>query len=166
MSRRVATLALTLILLCFTACAKPQPAEPLSVNFTCDFRAQYSNMTAAGKLTRYTAGTLRLDFTEPETLNGLSAEWNGDTVTLRFLGLSYTVDPATLPEGALGEHLLNALDAALRGDGNREEQDGRVTVTGLVGDTAYTYVYDADSGAPLSLEAPSLSVTFSHVQAS
>ncbi len=165
MSRRVLALCLSLLIL-FTGCARKKPVEPLAVDFVCEFRAQYNDLTAVGTLTRRTAGTLLLEFAEPETLNGLSAEWDGEKVTLTYLGLSYDVDPAALPENALGEGLLSAFDAALRGEGDRQEKDGKVTVTGLSGNAEYTYVYDAETGTPLSLSVPSLplTVTFTNVQ--
>ena len=165
MSRRVLPLCLTLLVL-FTGCRPKKPTEPIAVDFVCEFRAEYNDLTATGTLTRRTAGTLLLEFSEPETLDGLSAEWDGEKVTLRYLGLSYDVDPAKLPENALGEGLLSCFDAALRGEGERKEADGKVTVNGLSGNAAYTYVYDAKSGAPLSLAIPSipLTVTFSNTQ--
>lgn len=165
MSRRVFPLCLSLLMI-FAGCRPTQPTEPIAVDFVCEFRAEYNDLTATGTLTRRTAGTLLLEFSEPETLKGLSAEWDGEKVTLRYLGLSYDVDPATLPENALGEGLLSAFDAALRGEGEKQEEDGKVTVNGLSGTSTYTFVYDAKSGAPLSLVIPAipLTVTFSNTQ--
>lgn len=162
MSRRVFALCLVFSLM-LVGCTPQKPAEPVSVDFACEFQARYNDLTATGTLTRRTAGTLLLEFAEPETLAGLSAEWDGEKVTLKYWGLSYDMDPDTLPESALGEGLIAAFDAALRGEGERQEADGKVTVTGLSGDTAYTYVYDTETGVPLSLTVPSvpLSVTFS-----
>ncbi len=166
MSHRLSALCLSLLLLCTAGCRPKPSAEPVAVDFTCAFRAEYNDLTATGTLTRRTAGTLLLEFSKPETLNGLSAEWDGEKVTLKYLGLSYDVDPAKLPENALGEGLLSAFDAALRDEGEKQEEDGKVTVTGMSGNAEYTYVYDAKSGAPLSLTIPSipLTVTFSDLQ--
>lgn len=165
MSRRILALCLVFCLL-FIGCSRKPSAEPISADFVCDFRAQYNDMTAEGTLTRRTAGTLLLEFSKPETLDGLSAEWDGEKVTLQYLGLSYDVDPDKLPESALGEGLLSAFDAVLREEGTKTEQDGKVTVTGITGKAEYTYVYDSASGAPLSLSIPSvpLTVTFSNIQ--
>ncbi len=165
MFRRFAAVCLLLIPVLCTACAKSKPAEPITTDFVCEFRAQYQNLTAAGKLTRHSADALLLEFTEPETLNGLSAEWNGEDVTLRYLGLSYAVDTSSLPEQALGEQLLHAFNSVLSGEGNQTQKDGRVTVVNLLADHTYTYVYDAKTGAPVSLSAPSipLSVVFENV---
>lgn len=165
MSRRALALGLILVLPLF-GCRKAKAAEPLSTDFVCAFHAQYQNMTVDGTLTRHTAGTLLLEFSNPETLAGLSAEWGDESVRLRYKGLSYTVAPDSLPESALGESLMAAFDAAARGEGTRKETDGSVTVNGLSGTVPYTYVYDKLSGAPLSLSAPSipLDVTFFDIQ--
>lgn len=164
MSHRLS--ALCLVLLVLAGCRPQKPTEPVATDFVCEFRAEYNDLAATGTLTRRTAGTLLLEFSEPETLNGLSAEWDGEKVTLKYLGLSYDVDPAKLPENALGEGLLTAFDTALRGEGERQEADDKVTVKGLSGNIEYTYVYNAISGAPLSLSVPAipLTVTFENVQ--
>ena len=165
MPRRILAIG-TIFLLLLTGCNRKKTAEPLSADFVCDFRAAYNDMIAEGTLTRRTAGTLLLEFSKPETLDGLSADWNGEKVTLKYMGLSYDVDPDELPENALGQGLLSAFDAVLRGAQIKEEKDGAVTVTGLSGKASYTYVYDASNGAPLSLTVPSipLTVTFSNIQ--
>lgn len=59
------------------------------------------------------AGTLKMEFTEPATLNGMSMEWDGETSRSKLAGLSFGVDPAAVPESALGKGLLDALDAGL-----------------------------------------------------
>ncbi len=161
--------ALCVLVCClFAGCSRQKSTEPISVDFICDFRAQYNDMTAEGTLTRRTAGTLLLEFSKPETLEGLTADWDGETVTLHYKGLSYDVDPDKLPESALGEGLISAFDAVLREEGTTQEKDGKVTVTGLSGKAEYTYVYDAESGAPVSLSIPSipLTVTFSNTRTS
>ncbi len=160
----VSLLVFLFCVLCAGGCApKQQVPQPMAADFLCEFRANYRELTVAGTLTRYTAGTLLLAFSQPETLSGLTAEWNGETVKLSFLGLEYTVSPEVVPEAALGKELTAVLDAALRGEGERKQEGAAVTVTGMVGEHTYTYVYDSQTGAPQSLVIPSLplSMTFS-----
>lgn len=163
MPRRLLMLGLACILL-LSGCRPKPAAQPLAVDFACDFKAQYDTLTATGRLTRHTAGTLLLEFTGPETLDGIAAEWDGEKVVLRYHGLSFSADH--IPESALGEKLVRAFDAALRGDGNGEEKDGAVTLSGTADGTAFTYRYSTETGEPLSLSVPSLplTVTFSNVQ--
>ena len=163
--QRIFAFALFVLLPLVGGCSKPQPAEPLTVGFSCEFRAQYNDLAAAGTLTRQTAESVSLEFSEPDTLKGLTAKWDGQTVRLQYLGLSYSVDPNDLPENALGEQLLSVFQTVLQHHGDSIQENGRVTVTGLNGNNPYSYVYDAESGMPLSLSVPAipLTVTFSNV---
>ncbi len=162
MSRRVAVFCVFVCCL-LTACRPTKPIEPLSVDFSCDFRAEYQTLTVQGTLTRHTAGTLQLTFTEPETLRDVSADWNGEDITLHYKGLSFSAD--ALPERALGEQLIRAFDAALSGEGKREQNNDTVILNGTAAGNTFTYIYHASNGEPLSLSVPSLplTVTFSNV---
>lgn len=146
-----------LCLLCFGGCRpRESTPQPVAADFSCQFRANYRELAVAGTLTRRTAGTLSLTFSEPETLKGLTAAWDGETVKLSFLGLEYTVNPESVPEAALGKELTAVFDAALRDEGEREQKGSLVTVTGMCNEHAYTYVYNSETGAPVSLSVPSL----------
>ena len=168
MSRRLACLLLPLtLLLCLCGCSrmgKKAVQEPVTTNFSCDVDVQYGDMTVKGHLTRSTAGTLCLEITEPATLNGMTMDWNGTDVSIKLHGLTFRVDPETLPQGALGKGLLNALDAALG------IKDGQLTETGWstkgeVGGNAFEIFSDPQSGKMLSVSIPSmqLKATFSNV---
>ncbi len=164
--RRVAVWAMVVMVSLLTACRRTSPsAELLGDGFTCTIEAQYQKMRVVGTVTRRSAGTLSVSFTEPATLDGLVAEWDGEQVTLSFRGLQFTVDPSSVPESALGEEVLAALDAVQRGDGERTVEDGKVTVAGNGTNGQYVLVCDADTGIPLSLSVPSLplEVVFSNV---
>lgn len=155
------------LIVCFSlvlaGCSKPEPAPPRTANFTCSFTAHYQDLTVGGTLTRYTQGTLTLDFTEPETLRDVRALWDGEQMKVQYHGITFDIDDADIPETALGKQLVTALDNALNATGERNHDT--VTVNGSVDGTAYTYTYAADSGLPLSLSVPSLplEVTFSHI---
>lgn len=166
MSRRVMAVFLVPFCILLTGCNRSKvTAQPLAVDFTCTFRAQYKELVAGGTLTRGTAGTLSLDFTQPQTLDGVGADWDGESVKLRYMGVTFKADESAIPESALGEQLVKTFDAALRQEGTREQENGKITVTGTANNAAYTYVYDAQTGHPLSLSVPSLplTVTFSDV---
>lgn len=88
----------------------------------------YQDMRVKGHLTRMSAGTLKMEFTEPATLNGMSMEWDGETISVKYAGLSFGVDPAAVPESALGKGLLDALDAGFRSGGEGQMTDkGRLS---------------------------------------
>lgn len=157
--RRLAVLVLGLVMV-LTGCRSAAPtADPVGEGFTCAVKATYRDLAVSGTLSREAAGMLTLSFDEPETLAGLTARWDGETVTLSMYGLSFSVDPDTVPEGALGEELIAAFDAALRGEGERAVDDGVLTVAGTGQNGAYTLTFDAATGAPLSLSVPALPLT-------
>lgn len=81
---------------------------PVTTGFECDADLTYRDMQVKGHLTRLTTGTLTLDIDEPETLKGMTMQWDGETVSVKMYGLSFGLDPAAVPETALGRSLLAA----------------------------------------------------------
>lgn len=105
---------------------------------------------------------MALTFSQPDTLKGITAQWNGDKVQASLYGLSFDLSPDTLPAGALGSVLTDALDAVLRAPtaGRLTEEGFCWEGTGQNG--AITVLSDPQDGSLLSLEIPSvpLSATF------
>ncbi len=150
-----------------TGCAAKRPStEPVSEGFTCTVQATYRDIPIQATLSREAAGALTLEFHEPATLNGLTACWNGEEVTLSMYGLSFSVDPATVPESALGEELLAVFDTVRRGEGEHNTENGTLTVNGNGENGEYTVVFNAETGYPISLSVPSLPLMaeFSNVE--
>ena len=96
--RLVCVLLSASLLFIFSSCSAgtEKAEEPITSHFECDMDVQYRDMNVKGHLTRRTAGTLLLEITEPSTLNGLSMEWNGETILLKLHGLSFDVSPSAL----------------------------------------------------------------------
>lgn len=134
------------------------------MGFSCAVQGTYRGDTVAGTLQRGAAGLLTVTLDEPAALEGLTMTWNGETVTLQLLGVSWNVSPDALPQTALGVRLLDALDAVVYGESTGQPMaDGRLCTTGMAGDAAFTLYSDAATGALLSLEVPAeeLTLTFS-----
>lgn len=146
---------------CGTASGGSSSSNPVVSDFSCEADIRYQDMNLKGTLSRTTAGTLAMTFSEPETLKGITAEWNGETVSASLYGLSFDLSPDTLPTGALGKVLTDALDAALRapGDGTLTEDGLRWEGTGQNG--TITILSDPDDGSLLSMEVPSIPLTAS-----
>ena len=117
-----------------------------------------------GHLTRLTTGTLSLDIDEPETLKGMTMQWDGETVSVKMYGLSFGLDPAAVPETALGRSLLAALDAALHPSGEGKVTENGLVTNGEAAGGAFTITSDPETGSLLSLELPSaqLKATFTN----
>ena len=173
-SRSVAVLFSLCLCLCgFAACktAEPPPPPPTATGFSCAAEGSYRGEPVAGTLSRTAAGLLTVTLSRPKTLEGVVMEWNGTDVTLRFGGLSWSVDPDTIPQTALGKRILQALDAVVYGESAGVlTEDGRLKTEGTVGsgeDAApFTVWSDPQTGALLGLEVPSeeLTLTFSDFQ--
>lgn len=162
--RRGAALVLLVLMLLVTGCRQlTQTADPVGADFTCRIQADYKDMDVEGTLIRQTAGMLRLTFSAPESLAGMTAVWDGESVELEMNGLSFSVDPATVPESALGEEIVAVLDAAIRGEGERTQDGDKLIIRGNGDNGMYELTCDARTGVPLELSVPSipLSVTFS-----
>lgn len=151
--RRWVTGILLGCLLC-TGCSPHPSTPPQTASFTCRFTARYHQLETQGTLTRYGAGTLSLAFTHPDTLSGLAAVWDGETVTCSVHGITFSTN--TVPELALVKQLANVLDSALRGEGSSQRTDQHTVWEGTANGAAYTLVCDKESGLPLSLSVPSL----------
>ena len=158
---------LTALLLC-TAChsQSQNPEKPVTTGFACDVDMTYQDMRVKGHLTRMSAGTLKMEFTEPATLNGMSMEWDGETISVKYAGLSFGVDPAAVPESALGKGLLDALDAGFRSGGEGRMTDKGLSVTGQSVNGQFEMLSDPQTGQLLSLKIPELKVAaaFSNFQ--
>ena len=137
---------------------------PVTTGFECDADLTYGDMQVKGHLTRLTTGTLIMDLEEPDTLKGMTMQWDGETVSVKMYGLSFGVDPSVLPETALGKSVLTALDAALHPDGEGEVTDKGLVTSGQAAGGTFTITSDPETGNLLSLEMPSaeLSATFSN----
>ena len=158
---------LTALLLC-TAChsQSQNPEKPVTTGFACDVDMTYQDMRVKGRLTRMSAGTLKMEFTEPATLNGMSMEWDGETISVKYAGLSFGVDPTAVPESALGKGLLDALDAGFRSGGEGRMTDKGLSVTGQSVNGQFEMLSDPQTGQLLSLKIPELKVAaaFSNFQ--
>ena len=150
---------LAALMLLLTGCRPAKYAQPQTVDFSCNIEATYRDLAVEATLTRYGAGTLVLAFEQPDTLRGLTARWDGEAVTLSLYGLEFTADLPSVPESALGNELVAALDAALRGEGEQQCENGVLTLCGSTSSGEFTATFDAESGLPLTLSMPQVLLT-------
>lgn len=159
---------------CNQATATAEP--PSATGFSCSAVGTYRGEEVAGTLNRTSAGLLTVSLTAPESLDGLTMVWDGEEVTLRLLGIEWAISPDAIPQAALGERILRALDAVVYGESETDSSltdDGRLKTTGsagtdaaTTGNAAFTLYSDPATGALLSLEVPTeeLTLTFSDFQ--
>lgn len=163
MTRRLAALGCCLVLF-LSACRSgggDAPPDPITTDFSCEADIQYRDMQVKGTLSRSSAGTLSLTFSEPDTLKGITAQWNGDTVKASLYGLSFDLSPDTLPAGALGSVLTDALDAVLRTPAAGTLTEEGFCWEGSGQNGSIEVLSDPEDGSLLSLEIPSVPLTAS-----
>lgn len=154
--------------LCGCAAGGSDPAAPVTAGFACDADIQYRDMQVKGHLSRISAGMLKMEITAPATLQGMTTEFNGETLSVKMHGIGFSVDPSTLPESALGSCILGALDTGFRtartGGGDVTEEG--VRTEGEAPSGTFEILSDPVSGALLSLKIPAadLSATFTNFQ--
>ncbi len=151
-------------LLLLAGCVGKAP-QPVTVNFTCDFLAEYDQMTFAGGLTRDMAGTLKVSLTSPESLSGMQFTQTGEKINVTLGNLNYTVD-TQLPQTAVPHLISKALDDIFYAAQAKTLVTENERFTGRVGEYAYHVETDPDTGMLLLMEFPAaaLSVRFSNVQ--
>lgn len=158
MLRRLTCLLLLFpFLLSFCACSKMNSKEePVTTQFECDVDVQYGDMNVKGHIKRSTAGTLYLEVNEPATLDGLTMEWNGENISIKLYGLSYNINPDVIPQSALCQGIVDALDAAVETGKSGEATEDGITTTGECSSGEFTILSDPSTGNLLSLTVPSL----------
>ena len=138
-------------------CAASAPAFPVTEGFRCEADVCLSGETYSGTLTRAAAGTLTWEMTAPASVRGWIFRVDGETVTLSVQGLSYAVEPASLPETAPVRVLATALDAVTRMDrraGTVAAEDGAGRTVGTCSAGSFVLVSDFDTGCLRSMSLP------------
>ena len=88
-------------------------------------------------------------------------DMSGDTVRATLHGLSFDLSPDTLPAGALGSVLIDALDAAVRAPTAGTLCDEGLRWEGSGKNGAITMLCDSQDGSLLSLEMPAVPLSAS-----
>ena len=100
-------------------------------------------------------------------LDGLTMKWDGETISFELYGMAFGVDPEAIPESALGQSIVNALDAVGQTEAAAANaEDGSAVVTGTSVSGEFELAFDPASGQLLSLRFPDLGMnaTFSNFQ--
>lgn len=106
-------LILFLIIFILAGCkAEKQTAVQLSgLSFDCN--ADYNGGTVAGNIKAYGGGVFSFTLTEPKSIAGMEVKYDGETMTVNYLGLSYSPQ-LPLPAENINS-VLNTIIAAASG---------------------------------------------------
>jgi hypothetical protein len=144
------------------ACNKKQEATKknavmqMSKGFDCTANVYWEGKTYIVKINRPAPGLCTMSFVKPDELSALSFVLDGDGFKVKYGSIEAALDPAALPQTALFNSVLGALDAAIKpNELNTRTKDGNVIISGKT--TAGNFDLQLDSNyKPKSLEIPDL----------
>ncbi len=107
------------VMLIFSACSKSENRKNIITAFSADFTASNESFKAGGSITINRSGETKLNFTTPETINGLIIKNGGGQISIAIDDIISTADEAYLPSDNLPQ-LIHCTAA--------EISDGRETI--------------------------------------
>lgn len=166
MRKTVEILLLILTVLLFTTAfvsckknetqARASVAKQLSRGFSCTADITYQGVPYGVELTRPSSGTCTMQFTKPAELSQLSFVLDSQGLNVKFGGLTASLDPSSVPQASIFNAVLDAVDTAAKGSGDRVQASGNgVSVFGSTGAGAYTLTLSSKL-EPVSLSLPGI----------
>lgn len=123
-------------------------------------------MEIQAHIARQSAQNCLITVTAPETLNGVTVECSGDTISLCYGAIKQPLDITKIPQAAFAPAIIRALD----GISDFKEQNAAITDPVLNISTDFGEIVaalDEQTGAIKTIEIPSqqVTVTFSSFKA-
>lgn len=141
-----------LLVLSLAACGNNKEVtavtEGISFNARCDFGGSRSECFVKA----YGGGNLSCRFSSPESVAGLTADFDGSQITLTYKELTYPLS-SPMPTENLAE-IINRVVTSASGKA-AETEDEKCTVNGTAGSYPYTLIL-SETGLPISLSVPAL----------
>jgi len=167
--KRLVLSAVTVAALCFVSCSVPMKNEAsrpnrLGESFSGDVAITIEKMHAAGRLER-SGGDWNVEFSEPNTLSGVSLGFSDGSVTASYKGLSFSVPQSAVPVKAMMLNLIKAVDENSASEELKgEEKDGMLRLNGKLDGGSYVLSVD-DNGFICGFDMPGyeLSMTFMNI---
>ena len=171
MKRFFAFTAAAAAVLCLTACAVPKVGNTsrkngLGAAFSAAASITADRLEAEGQLMRFGNGAWEIEFSAPNTLNGVKLEFSEGNVLASYKGLSFSVPQSAVPVKAMLLNLIRAVDDnAGTEELSGEESNGLLKINGRLDGGDYTLTVD-EEGRLSAFDMPNnkLSMKFSEVK--
>ena len=144
------------IFLCSCFSSRPQTVC-VGQGFRCEISLECSGMDIVAEVAHHAPGLCTVSIVRPDSLKGLTAEWEGGEIRIDHLGMSMSLDPDKFPDAAFLPAVLDALDSlSLAGEINPEpDQTGdRCICRGYCRAGEYIAMLDNETGALYRLQIP------------
>jgi hypothetical protein len=134
--------------------------------FTCTANITTEDLTAVGKLSRYGVESWEIEFSEPETLSGVTLTFDGVNSEASYKGLSFSMPKSAVPVNSMLLCLATAVDEISTSDEKEcTSSEGFFTFKGSTdcGDYILNVKEDTGNIATFSMKNLGLNIVFSDV---
>lgn len=132
-----------------------QVVEQADKPFESTATVEYKDIKADIRILREGENLYEVEILNPAPLKGMSFAYNGDKLTVQYLGLAFQVDPASLPVQAMAKVLMNTIESGLDEQGIQvEKKDELYLVSGSGESGNFSMTLDTATGSIVELEVP------------
>lgn len=144
--------------------ASPQKiAETLNASYTSTMEIAYHDIKAVATLDQQFPGNYKLSFTEPEVMNGMILETEGQTVNITYRGLSARFTTDQFFNSTMAKTVITTLNNVTAQDGLEfTMEDNSLAITGKGNTGDFQLIIDPQNGNLMKLNIPEqeLSINF------
>ncbi len=135
--------------------AAEKAAEKLESAFESNLNIKLGELQAEAVFVRQAPGSCTVRMLSPESIKDIEMVFTQDKVQISYMGLSMSVNPASVPGSAAIKMLIGVLDTPLRDEGVNLSYDNQVlTATGSTGSGEFIFKIDPENGNLLNLSIP------------
>lgn len=160
-SLRILTRAVSALCLAGTlaACNAPaaEPRSPLAghvASYEASVQFSGKNLDATGSVSQQLPGECSVRFTAPASLDGMVFAFRDGGVEVVYKELSFPFSGDGFPGGAAAEILVEAIDAAIAGDGVTYSEADGPELSGSIDAGPFTLSLDPETGSPKKISVP------------
>ena len=153
--KRIATLIFCMLFL-FCGCGEKKNVKPSLEGVSFDAKISYAGYNCQCSVKAYGGGNFSCTVKEPAVLKGTQINYNGEKVTVSFMGMDYE-PPLPLPCENITDILKTVVESARNGTG-LINPEGHYDITGKTGRYNYT-VTVTESGLPVRIVCDEIKFT-------
>ena len=154
MRKAFSLLFILLIIGGLSACAvTPQvKADNIIFQFTCKAKIKMQDKEYSCCINRSAPQTASITLLAPDTLKGMTYNWNGSNFSMTYQGITAEHDSCVLPETSFSSLMIRVLDAANKTDILKRKSSNEFT--GTLDDADFTITVDQSSGYIQQIQFP------------
>ena len=164
---RIRIFAFLFIVIFFSGCSQKTVFSPEALNdgFSCVVEINYKKTEIKTKLTSKMPGAYCFEIFSPPVLNGLTLDFDGENVTMKYFGISYSAKPENLPETAFADIIKDAVyEASKAKTVNVLKKNGCEVLSGTCKNGKYSLILENGFLKTLSIPGAELTAEFKNTE--